>query len=109
MPKYPAIKAALKERLLGNDYADGHALPSEPQLAREFDVSRMTARRAIDELEREGYLYRVQGRGPSQQANVSSRVAFPSPLSPIGPRIRTNAPRCCARSCSPPHRRLRRS
>ncbi|ACO47419.1 GntR family transcriptional regulator [Deinococcus deserti] len=63
MSKYPAIKASLKERLLGSEYLDGHALPSEPQLAREFDVSRMTVRRAIDELEREGYVYRVQGAG----------------------------------------------
>lgn len=63
MPKYPAIKATLKDRLLGGLYPDGQPLPSEPQLAQEFGVSRMTARRAIDELEREGYLYRVQGAG----------------------------------------------
>lgn len=63
MAKYPLIKTTLKERLLGGHYAEGLPLPSEPQLAREFDVSRMTARRAIDELEREGYVYRVQGAG----------------------------------------------
>lgn len=63
MAKYPLIKSTLKERLLGGHYPEGLPLPSEPQLAREFDVSRMTARRAIDELEREGYVYRVQGAG----------------------------------------------
>ncbi|GGL96347.1 GntR family transcriptional regulator [Deinococcus aerophilus] len=63
MAKYPLIKSTLKERLLGGHYAEGLPLPSEPQLAREFEVSRMTARRAIDELEREGYVYRVQGAG----------------------------------------------
>ena len=63
MAKYPLIKTTLKERLLGSHYAEGLPMPSEPQLAREFSVSRMTARRAIDELEREGYVYRVQGAG----------------------------------------------
>ncbi|MFC4452155.1 GntR family transcriptional regulator [Deinococcus sonorensis] len=63
MAKYPLIKTTLKDRLLGGHYSEGLPLPSEPQLAREFSVSRMTARRAIDELEREGYVYRVQGAG----------------------------------------------
>lgn len=63
MAKYPLIKTTLKDRLLSGHYPEGLPLPSEPQLAREFDVSRMTARRAIDELEREGYVYRVQGAG----------------------------------------------
>ncbi|AZI41507.1 GntR family transcriptional regulator [Deinococcus psychrotolerans] len=63
MAKYPLIKSTLKDRLLGGHYQEGLPLPSEPQLAREFEVSRMTARRAIDELEREGYVYRVQGAG----------------------------------------------
>lgn len=63
MAKYPLIKSTLKDRLLGGDYSEGLPLPSEPQLAREFEVSRMTARRAIDELEREGFVYRVQGAG----------------------------------------------
>jgi DNA-binding GntR family transcriptional regulator len=63
MAKYPLIKATLKERLLSSYYPEGLPLPSEPQLAKEFDVSRMTARRAIDELEREGYVYRIQGAG----------------------------------------------
>ncbi|MPY66776.1 GntR family transcriptional regulator [Deinococcus sp. SDU3-2] len=63
MAKYPLIKTTLKDRLLGGHYLEGLPLPSEPQLAREFEVSRMTARRAIDELEREGYVYRVQGAG----------------------------------------------
>ena len=64
MAKYPLIKSTLKDRLLGGHYTEGLPLPSEPQLAREFEVSRMTARRAIDELEREGYVYRVQGATP---------------------------------------------
>ena len=51
MAKYPLIKTTLKDRLLGGDYSEGFPLPSEPQLAREFEVSRMTARRAIDDID----------------------------------------------------------
>ena len=61
--KYPVIKATLKSRLLSGAYRAGESLPSEAHLADEFHVSRMTARRAMDELEREGYIYRVQGSG----------------------------------------------
>ena len=39
------------------------ALPSENQLAKRFTVSRMTARRALTELENEGYVERIQGKG----------------------------------------------
>ena len=63
MPKYPLIKATLKARLLAGKYREGEPIPSESQVASEFKVSRMTARRAVDELEREGYVYRVQGAG----------------------------------------------
>ena len=40
-----------------------HRLPSENQLAATFDVSRMTARKALMELEAEGVVERIQGKG----------------------------------------------
>lgn len=63
MSKYPIIKSTLKARLQNASYRSGQPLPSESNLADEFHVSRMTVRRALDELEREGYIYRVQGSG----------------------------------------------
>ncbi len=41
----------------------GEAIPSERALSADFRVSRLTVRAALDELEREGYLVREQGRG----------------------------------------------
>lgn len=38
-------------------------LPAERELAEEFDVNRLTVRRALAELEREGMIYRIQGSG----------------------------------------------
>lgn len=74
--KYPAIKAVLKARLLGGRYREGHPMPSEAQVALEFGVSRMTARRAMDELEREGLISRVQGSGSFPTGRRFSQGAF---------------------------------
>lgn len=38
-------------------------LPTERELAEEFDISRLTVRRALDQLENDGVVYRVQGAG----------------------------------------------
>ncbi|MCK2218708.1 GntR family transcriptional regulator [Actinomadura sp. ATCC 31491] len=49
--------------LLVSELAPHERLPPERVLAEEFAVSRLTVRRVIDELEREGRVYRVQGSG----------------------------------------------
>ncbi|NRQ39955.1 GntR family transcriptional regulator [Nonomuraea sp. NN258] len=49
--------------LLVSDLAPHDRLPAERSLAEEFSVSRLTVRRVIDQLEREGRVYRVQGSG----------------------------------------------
>ncbi len=41
----------------------GDQLPTEPVLCEEYGVSRMTVRRAVEELIRDGLLVREQGRG----------------------------------------------
>ena len=40
-----------------------HKLPSENELAREFSVSRMTARKVLGDLEFEGWVERIKGKG----------------------------------------------
>ena len=44
-------------------YNRGDAIPSEPELCKLFHTTRMTARRAIDQLVSEGKLFRIQGKG----------------------------------------------
>lgn len=55
------IAEQLRERLA--DVAPGSALPSETSLAAEFGVVRNTVRRALAELERDGLIVTLPGRG----------------------------------------------
>jgi DNA-binding GntR family transcriptional regulator len=61
LPKYKKIKSYILEGIASRGFTD--ALPSENRLADFFSVSRMTARKAMDELEREGHITRVNGKG----------------------------------------------
>jgi GntR family transcriptional regulator len=61
MPKYLVIEQALRD-LVAKAVA-GDLLPSETELSARFAVSRMTARQAMKQLEGEGLVYRVPGRG----------------------------------------------
>lgn len=61
LPKYQKIKEYILDGIASKSFID--ALPSENKLAGYFSVSRMTARKAMDDLEREGHIVRVNGKG----------------------------------------------
>ncbi|MEO7390687.1 MAG: GntR family transcriptional regulator [Ramlibacter sp.] len=60
---YRQVKKQLIEDIRSGTAAPGAALPSESELARRFEVSIGTVRRAVDELVAEHILVRQQGRG----------------------------------------------
>ena len=62
-PRYAAIKDHIIQRIDRKHWKTGDRVPSENELATEFSVSRMTARRALQELEEESILVRNQGLG----------------------------------------------
>ncbi|MBB3060654.1 histidine utilization repressor [Microbulbifer rhizosphaerae] len=62
-PRYVAIKRHIRGQIESGRWAVHSQVPSENQLAQEFGVSRMTARRALSELTDEGVLMRSQGLG----------------------------------------------
>lgn len=63
VPIYYQIKELFKERIEGGKLEPHQRLPSERELEERYGISRMTARRALTELESEGYAYREQGKG----------------------------------------------
>jgi GntR family transcriptional regulator len=63
IPLYHRIYVILRERILNGTYQVGETLPSEAELMDRFGVSRITARRALDELSGEGLVARARGRG----------------------------------------------
>jgi GntR family transcriptional regulator len=62
-PLYRQARQALVDRIAAGDWAPGDKLPSEPALAAELGMHRLTVRRAVEELSREGVLYARQGAG----------------------------------------------
>ena len=62
-PMYYQLKEMLIAQIKEGKYALGDKVPSETELCEMFDVSRITAKRALDEMFREGYIERAPGRG----------------------------------------------
>jgi GntR family transcriptional regulator len=63
IPLYYQVKESLLEKIKSNQFKVGDLIPSESELQEEYNVSRITIRRAIQELVQEGHLYTRQGRG----------------------------------------------
>ncbi len=63
VPKYHMVKEVMLGRMIDGTWPAGALIPSEPELCREFAVSRVTVRRAISDLVHEGRLQTVQGKG----------------------------------------------
>ena len=62
-PIYEQITAQIKSMILGGELTEGQALPSMRQLARDLRISVITTKRAYEDLEREGFLTNVPGKG----------------------------------------------
>jgi GntR family transcriptional regulator len=62
-PLYYQIRQQIEQSILSGAIKPGDKLSSENELAEQFQVSRMTIRRAIDYLVSQGILKRIQGQG----------------------------------------------
>ena len=63
LPIYAQIREQIKEQILNGQIEEGSALPSIRQLAKEVGVSVITTTRAYSDLEEEGFITSVQGKG----------------------------------------------
>jgi len=79
---YVQIYSIIFEKIESGEWSLGSQIPSEDELCRIYDVSKVTVREAIQELAREGYLKRQQGKGtfvlysvPHQGLTMRTRLA----------------------------------
>lgn len=63
MTKYEIIKQEIKEQIKDNILKPNQVIKSENEMCQCYKVSRVTVRKAIDELCAEGILYRIKGKG----------------------------------------------
>ena len=63
LPIYEQITRQIKALILQGELREGDALPSMRLLARDLRISVITTKRAYEELEREGFLTSVPGKG----------------------------------------------
>ena len=74
LPLYHRLYIILKEQIKNGIFAPGTTLPSEADLTQQYGVSRITAKRALDELALEGLVQRSRGKGTIVRDDFSKRV-----------------------------------
>ena len=63
VPLYSQLRELLRQRILDGVYQSHQQLPSELELVARFTVSRITVRQALNDLQREGLIFRIHGKG----------------------------------------------
>ncbi|MCI3206760.1 MULTISPECIES: GntR family transcriptional regulator [Pandoraea] len=92
VPLYAQIKDMLRSGILDGHYAPLSRMPSESELQAMFDVSRITIRQALGDLQKEGLIFKVHGKGsfvsqPKAFQNVTSLQGFAEAMSRQGHEI----------------------
>jgi GntR family transcriptional regulator len=63
LPLYETIRMDILDRILSGEWDNKVPLPPEGKLCEYYQASRMTVRRAVEELVRDGFLYKQRGKG----------------------------------------------
>jgi GntR family transcriptional regulator len=79
VPIYEQIEEQIKSQIMTGELAAGDALPSMRILAKELRISVITTKRAYEDLERDGYIETVVGKG-SYVKGVSGEILKESML-----------------------------
>jgi GntR family transcriptional regulator len=94
VPRYHQIAQTLRERIVAGGHGPGKRLDNQRSLAREFGVTLMTLRQALDLLERDGLIARRHGLGtfiarPSIDYDILHLRALAGDLSALGEDVAT--------------------
>ncbi|WP_353558155.1 GntR family transcriptional regulator [Paraburkholderia terrae] len=92
IPLYQQIKDALRSGILDGKYPPHGRMPSESELQEMFEVSRITIRQALGDLQKEGLIFKVHGKGsfvsqPKTIQNITSLQGFAESMSDDGYEI----------------------
>lgn len=80
-PKYLLIAEKIKHEIETGEYQPNDQLPKEFDLAKSYNVSRITVRNAMKELENKGLIYRIQGAGTYvKEQNITRSVVSSNQL-----------------------------
>ena len=63
IPLYEQVKEQIKNKIVSNELKTGELLPSIRSLAKDLRISVITTKNAYEELEREGYVETIPGKG----------------------------------------------
>lgn len=91
-PLYNQIRDYLLEKITDGTYAPHSQIPSENELGELFQVSRITVRQALTQLQQEGFIFKVHGKGsfvskPKAFQNVTHLQGFAEALSTLGHEV----------------------
>lgn len=94
VPRYHQIAQALRDRIRAGRAAPGERLDNQRSLARDFGVTLMTLRQALEVLERDGLITRRHGLGtfvasPSVDYDILHFRAFAGDLTAVGEDVTT--------------------
>jgi len=89
LPLFTQIKNAIRKKILDGTYSVHSKLPSERELGEIFKVSRLTVRQALAELQREGLVFKINGKGtfvskPKAALDGSKLRGFGEAMSSLG-------------------------
>ena len=92
VPLYQQIKAALRSGILDGKYPPHSRMPSESELQEMFEVSRITIRQALGDLQKEGLIFKVHGKGsfvsqPKAVQNITSLQGFAEAMAGEGHEV----------------------
>lgn len=77
--KYLEVADELKKRIENGVYSRQEPLPDQEAFAEEFNVSRLTVKKAFDGLERQGLVYKQSGLGTFVSGDIPIKSALDSP------------------------------
>lgn len=89
VPMHAQLRQLLRSEILGGALAPLDKLPSEAELSARHNVSRVTVRHALGDLQSEGLIFRVQGKGayvsrPKARQDITTLKGFDEAMAPLG-------------------------